>query len=280
MLRLKEKEKKPELVDVILRHTTKGDDRPGILTRVQIPIEEARANLGARGFYVNYLINWPFIMSLGIGVLFTVWELALLFIGGATSVGQMWYYLLLSALMGGGMGYGLGKLTRGFVLAYAPEKSYHAWAEYDPAAKWKDEEGEEHKGLNTIVPMDYELASVLAMNTEEKKAYLQAVGLAPKQSSQRNGAESPAISTALMAGAVPVFTAKGFYNALQVSTAKRVLERPRKGENLAKVASFATIALGFVGIMALVGIVLLKPADESTPPPSANQDLSDVRTQP
>ncbi len=100
MLRLKEKEKKPELVDVILRHTTKGDDRPGILTRVQIPIEEARANLGARGFYVNYLINWPFIMSLGIGVLFTVWELALLIIGGATSVGQMWYYCWQSAQVG------------------------------------------------------------------------------------------------------------------------------------------------------------------------------------
>ena len=285
-MRLLRKDTGPEMVDIILMHTTVDDDRPAIITRAKIPFEDARAHMGARGFYVNFLVNWPFIMSLGIGLLFVVWEVALLVIGGITNPLAMLPYLVGSAAIGGGLGYGLGKLTRGFILTHAPEKSYHAWAEYDPAVPVLDKEGqplvEDGKpvvvGKNRITPMDYELASMLAMNTAEQQAYLQAIGLVSAQRGNESAAPDP---TMLLAGAAPVFTAKGFANALKVDTAKRVMARSKGKENFLKTASIATIALGFMAITVVAGITMLGGDDgPTTPPPSDNQDVSDVREQP
>ena len=115
------KAKGPELVDVFMLHTTVGDDRPAIVARARLPIADARSQMGARGFYVNFLINWPFIMSCGIGVLFIVWEVALLMIGGITNPAAMLPYLIGSGAIGAGMGYALARIHRRRASGQCPE---------------------------------------------------------------------------------------------------------------------------------------------------------------
>ena len=265
------KPKPPERVELILRHTTKDDfTEPGILTRIKLPISEARANLGARGFYVNYIVNWPFLLASVFGTLFVVWELILLIIGGITNPVSMALHLLFSAAIGGGLGYVVGRLYRKHIHSFSPEQSYHVWAEYDPVKK-----------QNTFVPMDYEAASTISMDDDQKQEYLKAVGLlAPPQKASQNGQSQVPDPRALFGGTIPVFTAKGFYGALQVMTAKEVMARPKGNEGIIKAVSMATIALAFFGILVLAGLTFLSPDASTDPPPSPNQGISDARVQP
>ena len=270
------KAKGPELVDVFMLHTTVGDDRPAIVARARLPIADARSQMGARGFYVNFLINWPFIMSCGIGVLFIVWEVALLMIGGITNPAAMLPYLIGSGAIGAGMGYALGKLTHGFIVMYAPEKSYAAWAEWTPPKVDSDGNVIE-RGFNTITPMEFERASMLDMNTKEQQAYLQAVGIEATKPPRKEG-ESTLETQIHLTGSTPVFTAKGFANALQVDTATRILRRSGGKEGFAKTASIALIALAFFAIAAVLGISEFGgSSDDEAPKQTENQDISDAR---
>ncbi len=258
---------KIQMTDVILLHTVKGEQKDAIVTRGKLPLAAVRKEWGVRGFYVRYFPNWPFLFGCGIGLLFSIQTVLLnMFSGVALTISASILPAGLAIAIGFPGGWMLGKFLLRKIHRATPPLVYMGWAEWDPGKK-----------ENVLVPMDYELASQVTMNSEEQRAYLTAIGKAPPRKSGEKEGDGPSLGEI-----IPVYTSKGLYEALQAKVALKILSKPNNKERFAQMASIGGIAISMLIIAALVGITVLdEPSGSGTPPvaeqPSPGQSASNLK---